>query len=68
MPLLFMHIAFGLWVFFMLTALLIVICKPALANATINRSHKFTLRNLLDLCISASAAAWLAMWCFRSMY
>jgi hypothetical protein len=66
LPKLFTFICFGIWAVASLSTFLIAALKPELANIYSGRRMK--AGNIFDLSMMIALGAWLAMWCFRSMY
>ena len=57
---------FGIWALSTLLIIILAMFRPNIAR--LGEGRRFKASNFFDLALLASVGAWLAMWCFRSMY
>jgi len=62
----FVFICFGLWAVLTLGVLLCAAIRPDIAR--IGHGRRLSVSNPYDIAMMGAMGAWLAMWCFRSMY
>ena len=62
----FTFVCFSLWALATMFVLVTVIVKPHLAR--LGASRRLEASNPFDIAMMIAVGAWLAMWCFRSMY
>jgi hypothetical protein len=67
LPVLFTYISFGLWAFGTIAIVIIAFCFPELVRKS-QHSNKLSVYDTFHIILISTILAWIAMWCFRSMY
>lgn len=62
----FTFVCFSIWVLSAMLVFLIALLKPDIAS--LNSGRRLSASNFFDVAMLISVGAWLAMWCFRTMY